>query len=209
MRRIPASCRRWSARASRICPSTPTTSSGRAAALKLLVLPNVGALSDAQAAAIRRFVQRGGSLFATGETGLYDEWGDPRPDFALADLFGCHRTGDACTDACDAAAGRRRRDPGRCVRAEPERPHLSAAEPGNARACRRPARRRRAADHAATRHAVLRGFEETDILPFGGTLSPLTRRRDGGRAADVRAAVPDVSARNRLDARAKDRHSRA
>ena len=28
-----------------------------------------------------------------GDTGLYTEWGDPRPDFALADLFGCHRVG--------------------------------------------------------------------------------------------------------------------
>ena len=47
-----------------------------AAGMKVLILPNVGALSDAQAAAIRRFVQRGGSLFATGATGLYTEWGD-------------------------------------------------------------------------------------------------------------------------------------
>jgi hypothetical protein len=30
-----------------------------AASMKVLILPNVGALSDAQAAAIRRFVQRG------------------------------------------------------------------------------------------------------------------------------------------------------
>ncbi len=45
-------------------------------------------MSEAQCAAIRRFVERGGSLFATGETSLYDEWGDARPDFALADLFG-------------------------------------------------------------------------------------------------------------------------
>ena len=32
---------------------------------------------------IRRFVARGGSLIATGESTLYNEWGDPRPDFAL------------------------------------------------------------------------------------------------------------------------------
>src|SRR4029450_11729224 len=37
--------------------------------LKLLILPNVVALSDSQAAVIRKFVQNGGSLFATGSTG--------------------------------------------------------------------------------------------------------------------------------------------
>ena len=39
-------------------------------------------------ASVRKFVENGGSLIATGESSLYDEWGDPRPDFALADLFG-------------------------------------------------------------------------------------------------------------------------
>ena len=62
--------------------------------LRTLILPNVGVLSDAQSAVIRRFVQKGGSLVATGHTGLYNEWGDPRPDFALADLFACHWSSD-------------------------------------------------------------------------------------------------------------------
>ena len=95
MRRIPGSCTRSFARAFRTCRSTPTTSIAAAAGMKVLILPNVGALSDAQAAAIRRFVQRGGSLFATGATGLYTEWGDARPDFVLSDLFGCHLAGQA------------------------------------------------------------------------------------------------------------------
>jgi hypothetical protein len=55
---------------------------------KLLLLPNIAALSDAQCAQLREFVQRGGSLLATYETSLYDEWGNRRPDFGLADLFG-------------------------------------------------------------------------------------------------------------------------
>lgn len=61
-----------------------------AAPLNVLILPNLGALSDAQCDAIRRFVLAGGSLVATGESSLYNEWGDPRPDFAFADLFLTH-----------------------------------------------------------------------------------------------------------------------
>ncbi len=55
---------------------------------KTLILPNVAALSDAQCRQLREFVQRGGSLIATYETSLYDEWGVRRKDFGLADLFG-------------------------------------------------------------------------------------------------------------------------
>ncbi|HVS53141.1 MAG TPA: beta-galactosidase trimerization domain-containing protein [Opitutaceae bacterium] len=55
---------------------------------KTLILPNIVALSDAQCAQLREFVRRGGSVIATSETSLADEWGVKRKDFALADLFG-------------------------------------------------------------------------------------------------------------------------
>ena len=55
---------------------------------KTLILPNIAALSDAQCAQLRAFVERGGGLIATYETSLYDEWGVRRRDFGLADLFG-------------------------------------------------------------------------------------------------------------------------
>ena len=63
------------------------------ASLKTLILPNIVALSDAQCAQLRAFVERGGGLVATHETSLGDEWGVKRKDFGLADLFGVSFTG--------------------------------------------------------------------------------------------------------------------
>jgi hypothetical protein len=60
----------------------------RLRAFKLLILPNIACLSDPQCDELRRFVHDGGSLVATHETSLYDERGDRRADFGLADLFG-------------------------------------------------------------------------------------------------------------------------
>lgn len=57
---------------------------------KVLMLANVGLMSDAQAEAVRRFVREGGGLIATHETSLLDEKGRRRPDFALADVLGVH-----------------------------------------------------------------------------------------------------------------------
>lgn len=55
---------------------------------KLLVLPNIAALSDAQCSQLRSFVENGGSIVATFETSLYDEHGKRRNDFGLSNLFG-------------------------------------------------------------------------------------------------------------------------
>ena len=55
---------------------------------KVLVLADAAALSHAQCEAIRRFVERGGSVVATFASSLYDEWGQQRKDFGLADVFG-------------------------------------------------------------------------------------------------------------------------
>lgn len=57
-------------------------------AFKTLILPNLAALSEAQCAQLRAFVERGGGLVATHETSLHDEWGVKRKDFGLAGLFG-------------------------------------------------------------------------------------------------------------------------
>jgi hypothetical protein len=55
---------------------------------KLLILADAAALSDAQCAAIRAYVEGGGSLLATFASSLYDELGRRRDDFGLADVFG-------------------------------------------------------------------------------------------------------------------------
>ena len=60
---------------------------------KVLIFPNIAALSNAQCEQIRGYVQRGGSIVATYETSLYDEWGARRADFGLADLFGASYDG--------------------------------------------------------------------------------------------------------------------
>jgi hypothetical protein len=60
---------------------------------KVLIFPNVAALSARQCDEIREFVKRGGSIVATHETSLYDEWGNRRADFGLADLFGASYDG--------------------------------------------------------------------------------------------------------------------
>jgi hypothetical protein len=61
----------------------------------VLILPNAACLDDSQAAAIRKFVAAGGGLVATVDTSLFNEFGDARDDFALADLFGAHFRGAA------------------------------------------------------------------------------------------------------------------
>ena len=60
---------------------------------KTLILPNIAALSTEQCSQIRAFVEQGGSIVATHETSLYDEWGVRRADFGLASLFGTSCTG--------------------------------------------------------------------------------------------------------------------
>jgi hypothetical protein len=114
--------------------------------LKLLILPNLAALSDAQVAAVRAFVARGGALLATGMSSLCDEAGRVRGDLALADLLG------ASVPETHAW-----RDPAR---------RAAEAREWNQTYLRLPADPRQ-------RHPALHGFADTDILAFGGTLQAL------------------------------------
>jgi hypothetical protein len=60
---------------------------------KLLILADSAALSSEQCAAIKRYVDGGGSLLATFASSLHDEAGKRRSDFGLADVFGVSFTG--------------------------------------------------------------------------------------------------------------------
>ncbi|MCX7014515.1 MAG: beta-galactosidase trimerization domain-containing protein [Candidatus Sumerlaeota bacterium] len=64
-----------------------------------VALPNSACLSDAQIAALTEYVQGGGGLLATFETGLFDEFGARRETPGLRDLIG------AAQGKTDYAAG--------------------------------------------------------------------------------------------------------
>ena len=60
---------------------------------RLLFLSNSACLSDEQCETIRRFVYEGGTLIATHETSLLDEFGRERGKFALSDVLGVEYQG--------------------------------------------------------------------------------------------------------------------
>ena len=130
--------------------------------LSLLVLPNMGIISENQVAAIKRFVEKGGGILATGESSLYNLWGDRISDFALANIFGVH-----CEKIENASSDETKRNkPERTLhtylRLSPElRRNVDGPKTGDEPV------------PDGKRHDVLKGFEETDILEFGGTLENL------------------------------------
>ena len=69
---------------------------------RALLIPNAALLRDSECEVIRRYVNSGGSLLATFETSRYNEWGETRGDFALADLFGVHVAGDVAGPAVNS-----------------------------------------------------------------------------------------------------------
>jgi hypothetical protein len=126
-------------------------------------------MSAPQVEAVRRFVERGGSLIATGETSRCNEWGEPRADFALADLFGAHVIGGQPAPIDPATRRSILETQHTYLRLTPElRSRFDGPKAGSEPAV------------AGERHPVLKGFDETDILAFGGRLEPL--RVDSGAA---------------------------
>lgn len=132
-----------------------------------LILPNVGAMSDEQCRAVRAFVAAGGSLIASGETSLYDEWGDRRTDFALADLFGAHASGVHHGSLGDVDPSWETWANHTYLRLAPElRAQVDGPQVGSEPAV------------DTDRHPVLDGFEQTDLLPFAGRLEVVRAESD-------------------------------
>lgn len=144
-----------------------------ASKFSLLILPNVGILSSEQIASIKRFVNHGGSLFATGESSLYNESGEKQKDFGLNDLFGAHfikKTGKDDIESLNRTAHT-------YLRLLPEmRKQVYGPQTGTE------------PEITGARHEVLKGFDETDILPYGGFLTPINVDKS---AMSVMTLIPE------------------
>ena len=60
---------------------------------KLVILPNVSCLSNQECKAIESYVENGGTIIADGDTSFFDQNGNARVNFALADVFGADTAG--------------------------------------------------------------------------------------------------------------------
>ncbi len=60
---------------------------------RVLLIPNAAYLRDSECEAIKEYVASGGSVLATFETSRYNEWGEPREDFGLKEIFGVSAKG--------------------------------------------------------------------------------------------------------------------
>jgi hypothetical protein len=158
--------------------------------LSTLVLPNLGSMTEGQVASVRRFVSKGGGLVATGESSLYDQFGDKRHDFALADLYAAHWMESAAPGA-DAASPFGGMDISSILSASgASMADLAASGLTSSQTyLRLSPELRRTVDGphnkdeppvppGAARHPALKGLEGTDIVFFGGALNPL--RTDPG-----------------------------
>ncbi len=131
---------------------------------KVLVLPNTAVMNEEQADAVREFVRSGGGLVASVDTSLFDEFGDPRKDFLLADLFGVHYKGVA------AGSGQK----------EALDPNFEKAVDGSYWE-----KRKSIFDFRTTKHPLLESEKMTEYLPNGSACFK-------GQAVAV-SADPDAS----------------
>lgn len=130
--------------------------------LSLLILPNLASLSQDQVASIRRFVNQGGNLFATGDSSLYNENGEKLKDYALSDLFGAHSGKKSGAEDIENL----RRTAHTYLRLIPEmRKKVYGPQTGTE------------PEINDVRHEILKGFDDTDILPYGGFLTPANIER--------------------------------
>jgi hypothetical protein len=131
--------------------------------LKVLVLPDLGVLTDCQVTALQAFVQRGGGLVASGVSGWYDEWGEPRGIPALGEQLGVAYAAD--------------------------RLGLTGVHSSNWEVQSGHTYLRLVPD-PVFRHPIMSGFDDTDLLAFGGTLQRVSLRAGAEAAATFVPAFP-------------------
>lgn len=66
---------------------------------KAMILTDAFAISDADATVLQKYVENGGTLLITGNTGSRDEWNRPRKKWALADISGRNGSDSTMTPA--------------------------------------------------------------------------------------------------------------
>jgi hypothetical protein len=131
--------------------------------LKVLIFPNLGAMTDDEIDRTKQYVENGGSVIITGETGAYDENGAQREKYPFEDMLGItysfahHGTEKPAKNTWQSW------DQHSYVRLHPENrgaiegPHIEGEPIAE-----------------GPRHSVLQSFEETDILAFGGRVECVT-----------------------------------
>lgn len=135
--------------------------------MSVIILPNVGGLSEEQVRGVQAFVAAGGSVIATGESSIATHYGDRRGDFALAELFGVHRKDGAIGGEDAPSPNLETHARHSYLRLSPE---IRAGVYGSRDAT--------APAPGGKRHPVLAGLDDTDTLPFGGYLPMVSV--DGG-----------------------------
>ncbi|MGV8989391.1 MAG: alpha-amylase family protein [Cypionkella sp.] len=151
-----------------------TAAQGR---FRVLILPNLAAMSDEQIAAVLAFQAAGGGVVATSQSGLFDAHGDPREHSALSDLFGIRSLGGEI-------GGQGMPDANIETHARHSYLRLAPELRDGVYGPKDPA----APVATGTRHPVLSGLDETDSLPFGGYLP---RIAVAGDAEVLATFIPD------------------
>ncbi|MHB1317694.1 MAG: alpha-amylase family protein, partial [Anaerolineae bacterium] len=131
--------------------------------LTTLVLPDLGVLTDGQAEALRAFAAAGGSVVASGVSGWYDAWGEPRAVPALGALLGVGYTGEKLGLTGAHSSNWEVQSGHTYLRLDP---------------------------NEGARHPVVSGFEGTDLLAFGGTLQKVMLATDAAALATYVPAFP-------------------